>query len=317
MIKNSMILEFELKKQTLIRKDVFRPVANSKNYLYAHFTFDDDWDELEKYALFNYGNLTYKTPLNENNMCKVDIDVIKANGFFVSIVGEKDNINVLITANKLLVGVTENDLQNGVEAPVRFINSNTLNYKKDGDVLLIDIPNIYGTKLELDNANGIIKLLGRKNEDNDNYVILSQIDLPTEKIITNIRYNEETESLIFSFENSPDIVVNIGDIFNIDNYYTKEQTDNIFVKQVIGKQLSTNDFTNEEKEKLQILENYDDTEIKNLLEGKQNALATDNTINLVNDEISVNTDVIATKDYVHNSFATNDEMTTMLEEVFS
>ena len=317
MIKNSMILEFELKKQTLIRKDVFRPVANSKNYLYAHFTFDDDWDGLEKYALFNYGNLTYKTPLNEINMCKVDIDVIKANGFFVSVVGEKDNEKIFITANKLLVGVTENDLQTGVEAPVRYINSNTLNHKKDGDVLLIEIPNIYGTKLELDNTNGIIKLLGRKNEDDNNYIVLSEVDLPTEKIITNIRYNEETESLIFSFENNPEIIVHIWDIFELYNYYTIEQSNNTFVKQVIGKQLSTNDFTNEEKEKLQSLENYDDTELKNLLENKQNALATDNTINLVNDEISVNTDVISTKDYVHNSFATNSEMTAMLEEVFS
>lgn len=49
-------------------------------------------------------------------------------------------------------------------------------------------------------------------------------------------------------------------------FYTKEESDNLLdkkVDKVPNKQLSTNDFTNELKTKLEGLENYDDTELKN------------------------------------------------------
>lgn len=90
-----------------------------------------------------------------------------------------------------------------------------------------------------------------------------------------------------------------------------DELNNSKVNKESGKSL----ISDSEIARLLTLHNYDDTEIKNILEGKQNTLATDNTINLVNDEISVNTNVISTKDYVDTSFATTDEMTIMLEEV--
>ena len=91
-----------------------------------------------------------------------------------------------------------------------------------------------------------------------------------------------------------------------------DELNNSKVNKESGKSL----ISDSEIARLLTLHNYDDTEIKNILEGKQNALATDNTINLANDKISVNTNVISTKNYVDTSFATTEEMTTMLEEVF-
>ena len=52
---------------------------------------------------------------------------------------------------------------------------------------------------------------------------------------------------------------------DLSDYYTKSQTDSLIsgkVDKVSGKGLSTNDFTNESKSKLDDLENYNDTEIK-------------------------------------------------------
>lgn len=81
------------------------------------------------------------------------------------------------------------------------------------------------TKLELDNLNGIIKLIGKDKSGND--IELSSIDLPTEKIIKNVYYDNATSELVFQFENANDVRVPIGDIFELDNYYTKTDTDNL------------------------------------------------------------------------------------------
>lgn len=58
---------------------------------------------------------------------------------------------------------------------------------------------------------------------------------------------------------------NGGGNVDLSNYYTKSQTDDLIsekVDKVSGKSLSTNDFTDTNKSKLDGLENYDDVEIK-------------------------------------------------------
>ena len=57
-----------------------------------------------------------------------------------------------------------------------------------------------------------------------------------------------------------------GGTVDLSNYYTKPETNTLVsskVDKVEGKQLSTEDYTTEEKNKLAGLENYDDTDIKN------------------------------------------------------
>lgn len=58
---------------------------------------------------------------------------------------------------------------------------------------------------------------------------------------------------------------------DVDNYYTKEETDNLLnvkVDKVQGKGLSTKDFTGDDQEKLNSLHNYDDTEVRQLIDEK-------------------------------------------------
>ena len=216
-----MIIKFKIQNQTLIRLDSFKPVENSKEYLYANFEFSEDWSSItNKRALFTYNDKTYERVIDENNQCNVPYVVIKSSGFNIMVVGQNDD-GLLIDTDNPFIYVLKTGNVNGLVVPLTDIQSDTLEVEKFNDTAKINIPNIYGTKLKLIKETGIIQLLGRNKNGED--VILNEIDLPTEKIITNIYYNETLKSLIFQFENHEDIIVTIGDIFKLDNYYTKDK----------------------------------------------------------------------------------------------
>ena len=65
---------------------------------------------------------------------------------------------------------------------------------------IIAITKELGAKLSVD-ENGVISLLNKDGE------IVSQIDLPTEKIIKNVYYDESSNSLVFEFENANSVYV--------------------------------------------------------------------------------------------------------------
>ena len=216
-----MIIKFKIQNQTLIRLDSFKPVENSKEYLYVNFEFSEDWDSItNKRALFTYNDKTYERVIDENNQCNVPYVVIKSSGFNIMVVGQNDD-GLLIDTDNPFIYVLKTGNVNGLVVPLTDIQSDTLEVEKINDTAKINIPNIYGTKLKLIKETGIIQLLGRNKNGKD--IILNEIDLPTEKIITNIYYNETLKSLIFQFENHEDIIVTVGDIFNLDNYYTKDK----------------------------------------------------------------------------------------------
>lgn len=215
-----MIIKFKIQNQTLIRLDSFKPVENSKEYLYVNFEFSEDWNSItNKRALFTYNDKTYERVIDENNQCNVPYVVIKSSGFNIMVVGQNDD-GLLIDTDNPFIYVLKTGNVNGLVVPLTDIQSDTLEVEKFNDTAKINIPNIYGTKLKLIKETGIIQLLGRNKNEED--VILNEIDLPTEKIITNVYYNETLKSLIFQFENNEDIIVPIGDIFELDNYYTKD-----------------------------------------------------------------------------------------------
>ena len=69
-----------------------------------------------------------------------------------------------------------------------------------------------------------------------------------------------------------------GGTVDLSNYYTKPETNTLVsskVDKVEGKQLSTEDYTTEEKTKLAGLENYDDTDIKNDIAANTEAIETE------------------------------------------
>ncbi len=78
------MLEFEVKNQKIRRKDSFEVVADSRNYLKAHFTFSDEWSG-DITAIFGYKDKYYSVLLR-NGECTVPWEVIKPYGFSVSVV---------------------------------------------------------------------------------------------------------------------------------------------------------------------------------------------------------------------------------------
>lgn len=74
-----------------------------------------------------------------------------------------------------------------------------------------------GTTLNYDEETGKIQLLDKKNN------VLSEIDLPTERIIKSVRYDETTSELVFEFDYAQEIRVPIGDLFNLEDYFNKVQ----------------------------------------------------------------------------------------------
>lgn len=77
-----MNLTFSVNKQIIQRTDCEIPVAKSENYLFAEFSFSDEWQGT-KTAIFNNG--TAYSVILEDNRCLVPWEVITANGFSVSV----------------------------------------------------------------------------------------------------------------------------------------------------------------------------------------------------------------------------------------
>lgn len=71
---------------------------------------------------------------------------------------------------------------------------------------------------------------------------------------------------------SGDVTIEIsGQDVDLSGYYTKTKTDELLgnkVDKVVGKKLTTEDFTTEEKEKLSGLKNYDDSVLRTMIDGK-------------------------------------------------
>lgn len=103
-----MDLLFEIKNQIIKRHDDNRVVADSKNYLFAHFSFSEDWVGT-KTAIFKHENDTAKEQLlDESGSCVIPSECIKRGELSVScFCGD------LITANKAYVNIEESGLENG------------------------------------------------------------------------------------------------------------------------------------------------------------------------------------------------------------
>ena len=93
------MLEFSVKNQIIERKDSFRAVADSKNYLYAKFEFTKEWTG-NIIAVFGGADGKFYDVLVAENKCLVPWEVIKAPFFTVSVF-----CGDLITSNSLKVEV--------------------------------------------------------------------------------------------------------------------------------------------------------------------------------------------------------------------
>ena len=73
-----------------------------------------------------------------------------------------------------------------------------------------------GVELRLNKENGVLQLCDKQGK------VLSEVDFPTERIIKNISYNEETQNLVFEFDNYPSVEVPIV----LSNFATKDFVEN-------------------------------------------------------------------------------------------
>lgn len=74
-------LQFAVNHQIISRTDNFKPVAESKNYLYAHFTFEtDEWSDVVATAIFRNDTAAKEVLINQNGDCLVPWEIIQNNG---------------------------------------------------------------------------------------------------------------------------------------------------------------------------------------------------------------------------------------------
>ena len=78
-----MELLFCVDKQHISRVDKNNVVADSRNYLFAEFSFSEEWNSLIKTAVFRHGDKNYSVVLN-NDFCIVPWEVISSGIVYVS-----------------------------------------------------------------------------------------------------------------------------------------------------------------------------------------------------------------------------------------
>lgn len=96
-------LKFEVTNQLINRVDTFKPVADSKNYLTAHFDFlTDEWEGAVT-AIFTRDDKSYSMLLDNDNNCLVPWELIEEGGdIYVSCFCDN-----LVTTNKSRVFIAD------------------------------------------------------------------------------------------------------------------------------------------------------------------------------------------------------------------
>lgn len=208
---NSLIMEFNVSNQVLTRIDTRRVVEDSANYLYAHFNFSSDWNNIDKFIIVENKqlDLRFKVVIDEENKVKIPSSVIKHNGFSLMVVGQDENNYIVITTTTSMIQVLKTNYSDAEEEYIRNIISQTLTIIKEGNVASIEIPDVYFIDSNL--TNDVLNFLNRNNE------ILQSIEMPYGKIhnisisINNTDYKltlnafDKDNNLLFSREADFDI----------------------------------------------------------------------------------------------------------------
>lgn len=102
-----MIISFEVENQIIKRTDKNRVVADSRNYLYAEFSFTEEWTGTVT-AVFKKDSTSYAAIINGENKCMVPWEVLGEGRFSVScFCGNR------VTANKEYVTVIASGYEQG------------------------------------------------------------------------------------------------------------------------------------------------------------------------------------------------------------
>lgn len=100
-----MQIEFEVDGQRLIRTSEAYMISGSENFVECVFDFSNDWERLDKWAVFIQGKDVYKISI-VNNTCLIPIECTAIEGeFTIHVVGCKDAENIIATTNERLLTV--------------------------------------------------------------------------------------------------------------------------------------------------------------------------------------------------------------------
>lgn len=169
-----------------------------------------------------------------------------------------------------------------------------------------------GVKLTYVGATGVLSLLDKDNN------VLSTVDLPLELLVQSGYYDSQNKNIVLVLANQDTIVIPVADILSgvatqdwvnlqLQNYVQKEN----------GKGLSTNDFTNEYKEKVDNIPTktsdlindsgfIDNTYHDNT---KQDLLSGSSSIDIASNVVSVK------QDYIDSQFLSNSERQEIIDEI--
>lgn len=103
-----MHIKFQVSNQIIKRTDTNRVVADSRNYLYAAFSFSEEWQGV-KTAIFKNGDVV-KHAILSNDECLVPWEVIKKGKLRVSVF-----CGDLITADEDIVYISQSGYEDGGE----------------------------------------------------------------------------------------------------------------------------------------------------------------------------------------------------------
>nr|DAK37672.1 MAG TPA: tail fiber protein [Caudoviricetes sp.] len=205
-------------------------------------------------------------PIYEATEGKVKLEVVstitKQDGIFDFKLTVKDTTGLIETFPNFQVKI-ENDITDHITGEI--VQDKNFTILTEGLKALADY-NIYKTnalkvpEIEQDIVE-INEQLDNKSEFNGDYN-----DLTNKPIIPSI---EGLATETFVTNKIAEASLGGGEV-DLSGYATKAELNNK-VDKVEGKELSSNDFTNEEKEKLSKLSNYDDTIIKELINTKADA----------------------------------------------
>lgn len=139
-----MTLKFEIFKQFINRVDELDPVADSQNYLAAHFDFlTEEWQDKVPTAIFTKDGKSYYQLLDVDGDCMIPTEAVKKGDVYVSVFAGD-----LITTNESRVHIRESgyvsDGENTEEPTPNIYNQLTTQFGELRDEVHYRLDNIDG-----------------------------------------------------------------------------------------------------------------------------------------------------------------------------
>lgn len=133
-----MQIEFEVDGQRLIRTSEAYMISGSENFVECVFDFSNDWERLDKWAVFIQGKDVYKISI-VNNTCLIPIECTSIEGgFTIHVVGCKDAENIIATTNEKLLTVRPSILFPAIKSYIQKIIEYIKSLKQDTESLKQD-----------------------------------------------------------------------------------------------------------------------------------------------------------------------------------